>query len=353
MDTADSGTYDPFAPGRFRVGVRTFEAHDAGRDRTFPAEVWYPADGFPAAGEASAEVRGATPAPGAHPLVVFSHFSFGGRRSATFLTRHLAGHGYVVAAVDHSELLAPELAPAPGAIPAQRAARIDAIIASRVPDLRFLLGYLLAGTAAGQLGGLAIDASRIGVAGHSFGGWSALALPEHERLVGAVVALAPGGSSHPAPGTLPLTLAFGWERAVPVLILAGDCDVPIPLEAVQDVYARAPQPRQMFVLRRADHEHFADDVVANHEKVRSMTFSGDAAWMPAAMLPAAELCGEEESHAFTRGLALAHLDTALRADPAAAAFLGRRAEDELRARAIDAYEYQPGEAGAVAPQASQ
>jgi dienelactone hydrolase len=345
MDAADSGTYDPFVPGQFRVGVRTFEAHDAGRDRTFPVEAWYPAEGSPGPAELSAEVRGATPAPGAHPLVLFSHFSFGGRRSASFLTRHLASHGYVVAAVDHSELLAPELAPAPDATPAQRAARIDAIIGSRVPDLRFLLGYLLAGRATGQLAGLAIDVSRIGVAGHSFGGWSALALPEHEPLVGAVVALAPGGSSHPAPGTLPLSLAFGWERAVPVLILAGDCDVPISLEAVQDVYARAPEPRQMFVLRRADHEHFADDVVANHEKVRSMTFAGDAAWMPAAMLPAAELCGEEESHAFTGGLALAHLDAVLRADRAAAEFLARQPEAELRARAIDAYEYQPGEAG--------
>ena len=33
--------YDPFARGRFSVGVRTIQALDTARGRLFPCEVWY------------------------------------------------------------------------------------------------------------------------------------------------------------------------------------------------------------------------------------------------------------------------------------------------------------------------
>jgi predicted dienelactone hydrolase len=85
--------------------------------------------------------------------VVFSHYSGGHRWSATFLCTHLASHGYVVAAVDHSEVVAAELAPRAGETPGERRARIDAVIGSRVPDVRFLLDYLLDG----QAGGVVLD----------------------------------------------------------------------------------------------------------------------------------------------------------------------------------------------------
>src|SRR2546422_10429993 len=35
--------YDPFARGRFPVGVRTIQALDTVRNRLFPCEIWYPA----------------------------------------------------------------------------------------------------------------------------------------------------------------------------------------------------------------------------------------------------------------------------------------------------------------------
>src|SRR6516162_969837 len=34
--------YDPFARGRYPVGVRTLQARDTARNRLFPCEVWYP-----------------------------------------------------------------------------------------------------------------------------------------------------------------------------------------------------------------------------------------------------------------------------------------------------------------------
>jgi dienelactone hydrolase len=333
----DPEQYDPFGSGEFAVGVRTFEANDSDRGRVFGCELWYPA-AEPAPPDGRGELRDVPAAPGQHPVVLFSHFSGGGRRSATYLTTHLASHGYAVAAMDHSEVIAPELAPRPGESAADRARRIDAVIASRVPDLRLLLACLIGGRAA-ELAGVGLDQHRIAAAGHSFGGWTALAAPEQEPLIGAVVALAPGGSSRPVPGVLPLTLAFGWERSVPLLILAAERDVPTPLDGVQEVFMRAPEPKRMFVLRRADHEHFADEPETRHEALRAMTLPGEAAWMTAAMLPASELCPGEHGHAFARGLALAHLDAALRGSAAAEEFLASRAESALAARRIEAAEH--------------
>ena len=126
--------------------------------------------------------------------MLVSHFSGGHRRSSTFLCRHLASHGYAVVAIDHSEIVATELAAQPDADQKARAARAEAIIASRVPDLRLALD-VLAGDAE-----LAVDGSRVGLVGHSLGGWTALATPDVEPRIGAVVALAPAGSSHPRPG---------------------------------------------------------------------------------------------------------------------------------------------------------
>src|ERR1700716_1482947 len=97
--------YDPFERGRFSVDVITVAALDAARDRMFPCEVWYPRQDS-----------------GACPLVVYSHPSGASRRAATYLCGHLSSHGYVVAALDHSEVVAPELKPTAGETAGQRSA---------------------------------------------------------------------------------------------------------------------------------------------------------------------------------------------------------------------------------------
>src|SRR5712691_3910761 len=139
--------YDPFAAGPHQVDVRTIAATDQARGRLFPTEIWSPAQS------------------GLRPLIVFSHCSGGHRRTAGYLCTHLASHGYVVAAMDHSEAVAPELASHAGETAAARAARIDAIIGSRVPDVQFLLDHLLGGDTRVEL-----DAARIGLVGHTSAG---------------------------------------------------------------------------------------------------------------------------------------------------------------------------------------
>jgi len=365
--------YDPFASGHFPVGVRTIDAPDPARGRVFPCEIWYPADtGVAVQPAGTDEARDAAPRRGTYPLVVFSHYSGGHRRSATFLCTHLASHGYVVAALDHSEVVARELGSRDGETETERAVRIDAVVASRVPDVRFLLDYLLgpvaaagaaepaeaarpagpagsAGRAGGGIAGIGLDAARIGLAGHSFGGWTVLATPEAEPRVRAVVAMGPGGSAHPMPGVLPLKLTFGWGRDIPVLYLAAADDVPIPLAAVRELFDRTPEPKRMFILARADHQHFIDDVEGEHEAVRAMTFPGAAAWIPGAMRPITELCSGEQAHVFVRGLTLGQLDATLRGSAAAERFLAGDVAAELASRGVRAIEHRQSRPAPVRP----
>jgi predicted dienelactone hydrolase len=306
--------YDPFAAGPHQVDVRTIVAIDQARGRHFPIEIW-----------SAAQSR-------LLPLIVFSHYSGGHRRTATYLCTHLASHGYRVAAMDHSEVVAPELARRADETAEARAARIEAIIGSRVPDVQFLLDHLLGGDAHVEL-----DEARIGLVGHSFGGWTVLATPEVDARVRSVVALAPGGSSSPRPGILPLKLTFAWGRDVPTLYLAAENDVPIPLAGVYELFDRTPSPKRMFILRRADHQHFIDDVEEAHEAVRAATFPPEAAWIPVAMRPIAELSSGEQAHTFVRGLTLAHFDSTLCQIEAADRFLSYAVEAGLAARGVEAF----------------
>jgi dienelactone hydrolase len=147
---------------------------------------------------------------GVYPLIGFSHSSGGDRRQSSFLCAHIASHGYLVGALDHSELVAPELAYQPQETAEEAAVRVHAKIESRVPDIRFLLDQLLAGDRLGS--GVEIDHQRIGLVGHSFGGWTVLAAPAFELRVEAVVALAAGGASPRKKNILPVLLEI-FERA--------------------------------------------------------------------------------------------------------------------------------------------
>ena len=324
-------TYDPFVRGRFPVGVRTIQATDTARDRCFPCEIWYPAAATEAGGDSASEIRNAPSLPGTWPLILFSHHSGGHRRAATFLCTHLSSHGYVVAALDHSEVVAKELARRDGETAAQKTARMEVWIASRVPDMRFLLDYLLDHTET------KVDDGAIGIVGHSFGGWTALAAPDVESRIRAVVALAPGGSSQPRPGIIPVKLPFRRGRDVPTLYLAAEQDISILLAGLYELFERTPATKQMVILRRADHLHFIDNVEQQYEAMRGMQFTGELAWITKEMRPMAELCSGEQAHLFVRGLTLCHLDATLRGQAEARRFLAGDIEGELARRGVDGW----------------
>ena len=344
--------YDPFLRGPFPVGVRTIEARDSGRDRWFSCELWYPAEPkhtgqdlvpesqdffiVPPHGlkRSQTAVRDAAAHPGHYPLIIFSHSSGAGRRSATFLCTHVASHGYIIAALDHSEVVVAELRRKETESEEERAARWKKVIDSRVPDVRFLIDRLLSNEV--WKSEAKLDETQLGIVGHSFGGWTALALPDVEPRIRAVVALAPGGASNPKPGILPARLAFQWRRDTPTLYLVAENDASLPLAGMYELFERTPGTKQMVILRRADHLHFMDNVEELHESFRTMPLSAELAAIQKEMRPVAELCSGEQAHLFVRGLTLAQLDASLKSRSEAQAFLAGDIEAELAQRGIAA-----------------
>lgn len=335
--------YDPFSRGPHAVGVRTVETHDAARSRSLPVEVWYPAapahagqdlaeatmdhydllPGFPPSKQTA--VRDAAVATGRFPAVVFSHGFGGHRRQSTFLCTHLASHGYVVAAMDHTgntmidmaqmtlQVMMGEPMPEPGPMVAE-------LIALRPADATFVLDRLLAGdlgVAASQL-----DADRVGMSGHSFGGWTTLMVAGRDRRVKAALPLAPAGGRSPLPGAaLGAALDFAWGRDVPTLYLVADRDSLLPLDGMHELLARTEGSRRMAVLANADHMHFCDQVEAVHEMFRTMVPPGPFQEIAQALPPASALAPGTHAYDFNRGLGLAHMDAVLRGDEGAAALL--------------------------------
>jgi dienelactone hydrolase len=331
--------YDPFARGPFPVGVRTGLVIDQSRgSRQISFEVWYPAapehagrdlshrtqDGFIVVPDGptlhQAAVRNAAVHAGTYPLILFSHSSGGHRRQSSFLCTHLASHGYIVTAADHGGNTAVDVADrakraAEGQVltPQERDALVQGFIADRVPDLRFLLDRVLAG-AASEVSDQ-IDEQRIGLIGWSFGGWAVLAALEVDDRFCAVLALAPAGNSKPLPGIIPATLTFAWKREVATLFLVAEKDRFTPLSGQYELLERAPSSKGMFILRGADHGHFADQIEDSGA------------------------CRPEHAHLFTRSLGLAHMDAALKEDRAAQQFMAHDPAAMVRDRGVDAVAY--------------
>ncbi|MBE1877308.1 alpha/beta hydrolase family protein [Myceligenerans pegani] len=308
--------YDPFAVGPYSVTRSTDSIDlDTGLGRPHPVETWAPAE-TPTRGPAGTEA----------PTVLFSHRGGAHRGSASFLCAHLASHGYRVLATDHAETVDETLGGArPGEDAAGRAARADLIARTRVVELRTLLERAVAD-----------GAERIGVVGHSIGGWTALTVAQADPRVDAVVAIAPAGGSDPRPGVYQVTL--DPVRSVPTLYLTGAEDVSTRLAGIRDMVSRTPDPVRLVVLDGADHYHFADDVGAEHEAIRSAADTVPLLSWVRAMRQLDELIDPAVAHAFAQGLTLAHLDATLRDRPAAAALLSGDLTAALAARGIPATE---------------
>ncbi len=226
---------DEFGP--WKVGLETFEMVDADRDdRTMEVDIWYPIDAEVAATAdpavidflvASLTFENTFDAPpparvGNFPLVVFSHGSGGIRQQSWDLMEHLASHGFVVVAPDHTGNTALDGLNGtvlPG----------DVVAAHRPRDISFVIDQVLGFDAdptnkfAGQ-----INERKIAVAGHSFGGFTALAVAggfdtyEPDPRVKAIIPIA--GASN---GLTDEELA---AIDVPTLFLSATDDVTVALD---------------------------------------------------------------------------------------------------------------------------
>ncbi len=255
--------------GPFRVGVVTLEIADrANPGRSLATDVWYPARdladgavGSPAEHPLGRPHRAdydAPPRDGPFPLVVFSHGNSGLRRQSTFLTTHLASLGLVVAAPDHSGNTFFEMSRIEDE-DERRRVHFEAR-RNRPRDLETVAATL----AARDPRWPEVDASRIGILGHSYGGWAALKMPARDARVRAVCGLAPASEAFVGrrafePGELPLA------PNIPALLVAGADDVLVDLEAsVRPLYQRLRSPRALIAIDRCDHFHFCDGVELLH-----------------------------------------------------------------------------------------
>jgi hypothetical protein len=147
-------------PGPQRVLVVETEWLDPARNRSIPATVYVP------------EGPG-----GPFPVVIFSHGLGGSRRSAEYLGRHWASHGYVSVHVQHKGSDADALKNGGDGPEAMRKVVGDIGNAiNRPKDISFAADELAkADREDGNLKGK-LDLTQLAVAGHSFGAFTALAL---------------------------------------------------------------------------------------------------------------------------------------------------------------------------------
>lgn len=165
---------DPEARGSYVVGRRRESV--VGRGRRFTADLYYPAQAERPAGrdEYSAidgsTVADAPPLRGEAPfaLAVFTHGLSGVREQNTFQVEYLVSHGWIVLTIDHegSRLwdnpTDAEAAASAVVRPDEVSAAIDALQAWTTDPRHSLYG-------------LAVT-EKVAVIGHSFGGWTALAV---------------------------------------------------------------------------------------------------------------------------------------------------------------------------------
>jgi acetyl esterase/lipase len=200
---------DPGARGPWDVGARTVQV---GR---LTVEIWYPAAPGSAAGQETAvydirEALGALrdeipdddnpwqpcdcvrdlpldDAHGPYPIVVFVHGTAAFRHQSVSHATHWASRGFVVVAADHPGLMLgdflSQLCPGDPSGEQDLSGDLDAMLAALAApagDLAFLAGH--------------VDATRVGVAGHSAGGGAAAAASTKPG-VQVVMPLAANGTS--------------------------------------------------------------------------------------------------------------------------------------------------------------
>ena len=339
--------YEPFARGAFPVGARHVNLNNEGRE--IPLTVWFPATdqhkGQDLAPETQdvisfdppnpwqprrqAAVRDATPRGEVFPLVVYSHGATDSRFSGGFLATHLASHGYVVAAADHpgdNKIVEPgeqyDLAP---------------LRETRPKDIAFLMEQLVGGAVGDDI---RFDAEKIGLTGVSFGGWTTLMVLQEDDRFSAAVPLTPGlGDSPLSPGMAENRAVLdldAWPKAVPTLLVAGDQDALVLIDAMRALFRDLPEPKQMVEIQNIGHFQFVEHCEERHDAfVQQLQEQG--AYVPGidvdVMLRTVgrheDMLATDKAHAVMQALLLAHMDAHLKDQNEAAHYLASGLENHI------------------------
>lgn len=245
---------NPMETGPFPVGVKTYDFFDksrpdpeTGKPRFLRVEIWYPAvqsaaggpshaydlkeeadenidlgeayDDFMAAEIGVFESLALRDAElerdyGPYPIIFFSHGAFSLRFQYLFYTVHLASHGHIVVAPDHEgntlwDMIRDGFDPNVFGASAEK----------RPYDIIFLINRMEKFNGKpGHFFNNAFDINHIVVTGHSFGGFTAAAVPCLDSRPSLAVPLTP---------LLQIVQAFGCEFGdypVPIMIMGGTKD---------------------------------------------------------------------------------------------------------------------------------
>ncbi|MEQ1852485.1 MAG: hypothetical protein ABMA01_12955, partial [Chthoniobacteraceae bacterium] len=159
---AERHAYAPPVPSR-EVAILKLDWRDAKRDRDVPVKIYFPKEGA-----------------GPFPVVIFSHGLGGSREGYEYLGRHWAGCGYVSMHIQHigsDDSMWKGVPPAERAKAVQGGAANVANALNRPPDGQFAIDRVQAlnADATSPLKGR-LDLKAVAIAGHSFGGYTTLAL---------------------------------------------------------------------------------------------------------------------------------------------------------------------------------
>jgi len=262
----------PARSGTYAVGHDTVSIPDPRTGKTITADLWYPAaDGakgtfaryslLPTAYFDSKVAIEDAPihSAGGFPFVVYSHGSGGQSFVASFLTEDLASHGYVVLSANHDgntaadQLLGNSVSQdvndflRPNVVKAE----IDWALAQSSGEA----------SAYPALKG-AIDEARIGLVGHSYGGYTALATAGGHS--------GPGGTITPDPrikavvGQAPYTRRLSDAELIgikiPVMLMVGtkDTTTPLELDSQRPFDLITGPPVVLAVMTDAAHQSYTD-----------------------------------------------------------------------------------------------
>jgi predicted dienelactone hydrolase len=284
--------FPPESWGPYPVGVRSFQFYDSARFKLIETIVWFPGVA-PGPDDKknrymlllegnSYEDLAVEPSGAPYPLVLFSHGNKGINFQSYSFTEFLASHGFVVASPNHRGNTMFDN-------PSHE--EMAEIALQRPVDIAFVLQKMQELTStAGDPFEQRIDTGRVGMAGHSFGGYTALVVAGGTQDVDAALQRCLEGSASdvfcpyvvywpagtvvlPPPGLenvrCSLAMAPGGYGAfgddglagieMPVMIMAGLIDEWMPLDAEpRPIYAALTSTAYKLEIAQAGHMNFTD-----------------------------------------------------------------------------------------------
>ena len=263
---------DPGRAGPYPVGyVTTVIEYPAEAARVLPGHIWYPAAGFDAEKLATYKLGGLGPltleqpsafvqdnvdpaTDGPFRLIIFSHGYNSVSLQSVSLCERLASHGFVVVSVEHKGNTAADEFDGT-TVPREEAA------ADRPRDVAMIIATMKERSegAVDLLSGV-VNTAEVGVTGHSYGGYTALAAATGRAASGALPHPSVKAVAPITPGAEDLSDDDMKVNGLPTLFIGGTLDVTTPIDPsiTRPWGLMTGQPRYHVDVKGATHTHFAN-----------------------------------------------------------------------------------------------